>query len=254
MLAGKTYKDDRGRTLAMYPSPGMAWSQDVNVGSHLGSWQFDETVDGTATKKPIFCPGNMIVVAKQREGMSNAIILNTILPEHWANDTVEYYHIRLVHDDDISDIKLNQVFHQGDKLYDEGTKGNATGPHIHMEVGRGKYPGVLRLNGAGNNALRDSVEPWKVFFINDTKLLQGFNHPWRIYLPPVPKPIPSIYYPIPRYFGGSIVDALKAIRVNSALWYRLRIAVKNGIPLRTSAYNRNVKMLTLLKTGKLKKA
>ena len=187
MKPGEKYLDPQGRTIAVYPSPFLAWSQDVNTGSHLGSFAFDETVDGTRTKKPIYSPGNLIVVAKQAEGKSNAIILDTLAPEHWADGTIDFYHLRLVHDDNISDIALKQIFTQGEKLYDEGVYGRVTGPHIHLEVGRGKYPGRLVLNKAGNNALIKSVEPWKVFFVNDTTILNGFGHPWKTYVwPAVP--------------------------------------------------------------------
>jgi hypothetical protein len=56
-----------------------------------------------------------------------------------------------------------------------------------------------------------------------------------------------------RYTGnsGSIVDSLKAIGVNSSFAYRTKIANANGIKLYSSTASQNIKLLNLLKQGKL---
>lgn len=56
-----------------------------------------------------------------------------------------------------------------------------------------------------------------------------------------------------RYTGnsGSIVDSLKAIGVNSSFAYRTKIANANGIKSYSSTAAQNIKLLTLLKQGKL---
>lgn len=59
------------------------------------------------------------------------------------------------------------------------------------------------------------------------------------------------YYPIPSYTGNSIVDALKAIRVDSSFNNRKAIAQKNGIPNYTGTSSENIQLLSLLKNGKL---
>lgn len=51
----------------------------------------------------------------------------------------------------------------------------------------------------------------------------------------------------------SIVDALKAIGVNSSMENRTKIAKANGITNYTGTYSQNVQLLSKLKTGKLKK-
>ena len=59
-----------------------------------------------------------------------------------------------------------------------------------------------------------------------------------------------------KYTGksGSIVDALKAIGVDSSYDYRKTIAKKNGINNYSGTASQNEKLLSLLKQGKLKKA
>lgn len=54
------------------------------------------------------------------------------------------------------------------------------------------------------------------------------------------------------YSGGSIVDGLKGINVDSSFDNRSLIALKNGITNYRGTYNQNVYLLGLLKKGKLK--
>ena len=54
------------------------------------------------------------------------------------------------------------------------------------------------------------------------------------------------------YNGGSIVDGLKSINVNSSYDYRKVLAEKNGIENYSGSYEQNVYLLKLLKTGELK--
>ena len=56
------------------------------------------------------------------------------------------------------------------------------------------------------------------------------------------------------YSGTSIVDGLKKIGVDASFSHRAQIAAANGISNYTGRPAENVKLLTLLKSGKLKKA
>ena len=55
------------------------------------------------------------------------------------------------------------------------------------------------------------------------------------------------------YKGLSFVDALKSIGVDSSFRNRKIIAMNNGITNYTGSYSQNIKLLKLLKNGKLKK-
>ena len=54
------------------------------------------------------------------------------------------------------------------------------------------------------------------------------------------------------YQGGSIVDGLKTINIDSSYDNRCQLALKNGIENYHGTYNQNVYLLKLLKLGKLK--
>jgi len=55
------------------------------------------------------------------------------------------------------------------------------------------------------------------------------------------------------YGDGSIVDGLKSIGADSSFDYRTLLAYENGIYNYRGSYEQNIKLLNLLKTGKLKK-
>ena len=59
------------------------------------------------------------------------------------------------------------------------------------------------------------------------------------------------YFPIPNYYGVSIVDALKTIGAESSYNYRCTIAARNGIGGYTGTPGQNTHMLNLLKSGNL---
>lgn len=63
--------------------------------------------------------------------------------------------------------------------------------------------------------------------------------------------IPKIYFK--KYTGNSnsLVDALKALKINNTMKYRKRIAAANGISNYSGTAAQNTKMLNLLKKGKL---
>jgi len=65
------------------------------------------------------------------------------------------------------------------------------------------------------------------------------------------KQITSKYYSVPNYNGISIVDALKSIGVDSSFTNRTKIAKKNGFLSYSGTPFENLKLLSLLKKGKL---
>ncbi len=63
----------------------------------------------------------------------------------------------------------------------------------------------------------------------------------------------AIYYPIPRYCGNSLVDALKDIDVDSSFENRLKIASVNNVDNYMGTDEQNTYLLALLKNGQLKR-
>ncbi len=61
------------------------------------------------------------------------------------------------------------------------------------------------------------------------------------------------YYPKSNYKVNSLVDALKELGIDSSFINRIKIANKNGINVYFGLASQNIKLLHLLKNGKLKK-
>ena len=66
-------------------------------------------------------------------------------------------------------------------------------------------------------------------------------------------PVTTNYYPKVNQNNKSIVDALRSIGVDCSFTNRLKIASKNGFVNYTGSAEQNIRMLNLLKNGKLKK-
>ena len=99
-------------------------------------------------------------------------------------------------------------------------------------------------------------------FVTTTKTLPPPPPPKPQPEPPQPKqqnpppPPPVSYFPIPNFHHpysdrNSIVDALRSIGVDSSLHYRAIIGQRNRIPGRAGQPDFNVRMLNLLKSGRL---
>ena len=66
-----------------------------------------------------------------------------------------------------------------------------------------------------------------------------------------PKENVTMYYPPCSKTARSIVMALKDLKIDNSMSNRKKIAAANNIPNYTGTYEQNVKMLELLKSGKL---
>ena len=62
------------------------------------------------------------------------------------------------------------------------------------------------------------------------------------------------YYPNPNYSGGSFVEALNLINVDSSFAHREQIAALNNVPNYEGTASQNTTLLNLLKNGQLKKS
>ena len=61
---------------------------------------------------------------------------------------------------------VGNVFHSGETIYYEGTKGRASGNHIHIEIGKDKQAGKTKINGTWQLKWLINIEDY--FYIDDT--------------------------------------------------------------------------------------
>lgn len=219
----------------------------------------------------------------------------------YADGTIDYMTILTLHDNDISNLYVGKVIKQGEVYYSEGTKGNATGDHIHLAVGKGKFEGSGWFkNSYGYWCINNQIDVYKGLFLYDkVKVVNGLYN-WvktssfttqinnietytvvkgdtlwsiakrfnttvddlvrlnniknrdLIYVGQVLKIKGNVKY-YPKYTGKtvSIVDALKSVGVNSSYDNRAFIAKRNGITNYIGSASQNLRLLELLKQGKL---
>jgi len=174
MLKGQILKVEA----ALFPMSTMNISQGMDSNfSHKGNYCIDIT-GATGLSEQAYAPTALKVVMVSRTIWGNAIVWESLDKVLWADGSYDYYCMRMNHDDNTSGITIGTKYNQGDKIYDEGKSGKATGIHIHLNVGRGKYIGMT-TNIFGNSELKNEVEPYKLFYVNNTFLKNDKGYPWK---------------------------------------------------------------------------
>lgn len=141
-----------------------------------------------------------------------------------------------------------------------GETGNAYGKHLHLEVKNedniNENP-IISLNEPKqeiNKTPIEQINPTQNKIENPTQINNKTKNPTQTNLKQSQNIIEDQEYFFSSYTGGSIVDALKSISVDSSYNHRNELAKKNGITDYHGTYEQNIYLLNLLKTGKLKKA
>lgn len=130
----------------------------------------------------VYAPCTVKALAKW--GTSNTVIFGScdergkataVITENGDKRIVSF---AFTHDNSISEINIGTVYKSGAKIYEEGTKGNATGNHVHMEVAEGwQYKKHLKSDGTWEldniTSIADifyQLENW-----NEEKFLNGYT-------------------------------------------------------------------------------
>lgn len=147
-------------------------------------------------------------------------------------------------------IKVNkgEYIKKGETIGTIGETGNAYGKHLHLEIqneNNVKENPIDTLNKKTTSNTKNNVQK----NITNNQNFNTSNHT----NPTTNNNQTTNYLSAKNYHHGSIVDALKSVGCNSSYNYRKKLALKNGITNYKGSYYQNVKMLNLLKQGKLKK-
>lgn len=184
MLAGQTMRDSNNKQVALFPMEGFHISQtDYGTASHGGGavyWATDYLgwgASGRIYRCPCYAPVDIRLVFKnQAECMC---VWESLEKVHLANDTIDYLTITCYHDNDIEDgnyYSIGTIKRQGELFFRTGTGGTASGDHLHLETGYGKYQ-TTTSPSAGNPEYKfhitDYTNPkrlhnYNALFINDT--------------------------------------------------------------------------------------
>jgi hypothetical protein len=234
MKAHKKYYAADGTQLAVYFMEVMNITQDVNNSfSHAGTLNMDDGGKDLGEDKA-YAPydGNYGWVQTTGDDPTG-VVFDSAKKVQTARLGKKYVIAFFWHDDEIPSEKGGFV-PQGEHFYDEGTAGHATGNHIHFGVAvsdtpyNGAYP--LVKNSKGNWEIRNEVNPWDVFFVNDTIIKNGRGKSWLVYKEVTPEPTPEpTPKPLPIVPTVKVGDRVKVIGDNYANGLIIPVFVKKGI-------------------------
>ena len=149
-----------------------------------------------------FAPFTGRIVKRQNPSTVGTVVLESCEKVQWADGSTDFMHVLCYHDNDISHLSMGQVIQQGAVYYHMGTKGGGTGPHVHMEVGRGMYPKAEVQAGTADGVVvwktQKEVEPYKAFWVSTKTTITANDggYAWRkTGQPPTPVPVTKIYGP-----------------------------------------------------------
>lgn len=156
---------------AKFPMPTMTITQGYDVGTHKGAYALDLAGEDrgidwvlapfTGTIKQILSAsyGNWYWFESNEEVLC-------------ANGEVTKLVVMFGHDNKVRH-KVGDVIKQGENLCAEGTSGNATGNHCHLEVGKGEYVGTWYKNSNGVYMLYNAVKPNEYLCVPDNYVIQN---------------------------------------------------------------------------------
>ena len=151
---------------AMYPSKVIRITQKHGVGTHARNFAVDEAgIDGGISSLIAPFTG---VIRKIYTSDANEVWLESVEPVEYPDGTKDYMTIMLAHDNDVSDLWVGKVIKQGEVFYQEGTKGQATGNHVHFECAKGKFTGTGWYNDGVAWSINNGKRVDQCLWIDDT--------------------------------------------------------------------------------------
>ena len=176
MKANTKYVASDGVQYAMYPNPVMNITQSINGSySHMGTNAIDDAQQDTGISNG-YAPCDMVCVATDYVN-GNAMFWQSVNPVRTRNYGVTHIYMMVIHDNTANAYK-GMTIAQGQQLFSEGTAGKATGNHNHIEVGIGQFKGMYVLNAYGVYMMPGNVNPADVFFVDDTRIINGGGLNW----------------------------------------------------------------------------
>ncbi len=111
----------------------------------------------------------------------NGVWLESINKVEYADGTIDFMNIMTLHANDISNLKVGQIIKQGTIYYHPGIKGQVTGTHIHLAIGKGKFLGTGWIkNSYSNWCIHNQYDVTKALFIHKDVKQTHSIYKWKI--------------------------------------------------------------------------
>lgn len=168
----------------LFPSEYMRITQGYNEGTHKNSYAIDNAGKDSGISE-VYAPFTGII-KKIYKTDANEVWLESIDKVEYPDGTVDYLTMLFAHDNNVENLFVGKVIKKGEVFYHEGTKGNASGNHCHMECGRGKFSNSgWHKNAAGYWSIDNGERPENCLWIDDTiKILNNYSYQFKKISPP----------------------------------------------------------------------
>ena len=196
MLAYQTMKASDGKEVCLFPFEYLYMSQDEGGDfSHEGTYNIDFLGYGSSGRIlncPFYAPCTLKCVAIWDVSNNNRVY-ESVQPVHLADGSIDYLTICFAHDDNPL-YNVGDTINQGQILGHTGTYGEVTGDHTHTCCGKGRYNGYTQRS-SGHWDLTNRCHYWDATYVNDTNIVQGYNHTWKTFTDPRYGDIKSTHFP-----------------------------------------------------------
>lgn len=192
MLANHTYVGSNNKQNTVFPLEIMYITQgEGGTYSHQGTYAMDFQGMSNASSRRYRCPYYAPVDLKLvsiADSTNHGYVYTSLNEVNFIDGTSGYFTILVAHDN--TSYNVGRTVRQGLELGKTGTYGNVTGDHVHIEVKKGTYEGLIQ-NQYGNYMLKNSTHLYDLIGVDDTMLLVDGGYNWREFGdPPIP-PTPS---------------------------------------------------------------
>lgn len=165
----------------LFPMETLRITQDeLEEHSHKGSYAID--FGGSDEGQDILYAPCDLIVKRIRENANGEIYLESIDEVQFADGTVDYAHILLLHDNNTYENKVGDIIRQGQAFYKEGGMYNGNpnyyGNHVHIEAGKGKWKNCKQYqNEQGTWISENMCSLSSLFWLKkNTKIIDARNH------------------------------------------------------------------------------
>lgn len=190
MIAGEKLKTNEGVEVLLFPLPYLYMSQDEGGDySHAGTLNMDFLgwgANGRIYHAPYYAPCSCTCIASTESANR---IWQSDNPVLYADGTIDYVTWVQAHDETPHSVGTH--LNQGDLLGHTGEAGKVSGDHVHFNFAKGKYANWEQVPPNNNWQLKNSIHIYNACYVNDTVIVQGYNHKWKTYDKPKPPKPPA---------------------------------------------------------------
>ena len=179
--------DNNGYEVMLFPLEYLYMSQDEGGDySHAGTLNIDFLgwgAQGRILNCPYYAPCTCSCIASP-DPLNNVRIYQSDNLVHLADGSISIVCWQVAHDN--NPLSVGTHLNQGDLMGHTGTYGNVTGDHLHFNVAKGVYQGFEQVPPNNNYQLKNSIHIYDACYVNDTIIVEGYNHNWKTYVNPIP--------------------------------------------------------------------